>query len=316
MKMALGKTMVGPAPLVLYVLIVGIAFVFGVHQGKDARWPTLQMEYIKDQITNKPDQFDRFGRLVAFPNKQEVQCPAQTPQTAVLFVFGQSNSANHLGQRYRAIDDRVLNFFNGKCYLAESPLLGASGEMGEVWTLLGNKLVETGQFQRVIIVSSGIGGTPISRWAIGGDLNRMLIDVISDLSGHYNITHVLWHQGEADFQNGTNKKDYEAGFRSIVATLDALKVRAPIYVSKASYIPVDRMPPRLANLHKWQMDNQITEAQQEIPDGKTIFAGVNTDAEVAPLDRFDGQHLSGSGQEITATRWVEILNAGHAVSSR
>jgi lysophospholipase L1-like esterase len=250
---------------------------------------------------------DDYGRLVAFPGKQQVDCPAQTPHTAVLLVFGQSNSANYQGQRYRAVDRRVVNFFGGKCYLAESPLLGASGELGESWTLLGNKLVAAGLFDQVILIPAGIGATLISRWAVGGDLNGMLVDVINEAEPVYKVTHVLWHQGENDFANGTPEAAYFAAFQSIVATLKAAKVFAPVYVSKATYGAIDRLDPSFATAHQWRKENPVAAAQTKLPDGKSIFAGPDTDSDVLPLDRYDGVHFSGSGQEIFANRWLEIL---------
>jgi hypothetical protein len=250
---------------------------------------------------------DHFGRLVAFPDKQPLDCPVQTPQTAVLLVFGQSNSANHQGQRFRAVDRRVVNLFGGKCYLAESPLLGASGAFGEPWTLLGNKLVAAGLFDQVIVIPAGIGATPIRRWAAGGDLNRMLVDVIDEVAPQYRITHVLWHQGENDFADGTSEATYFSAFQSIVATLRANKVLAPVFVSKASYAPIDPLDPRYAGTRPWWKDNPVAAAQTRLPDGKDIFAGPDTDADIAPLDRYDGVHFSASGQEIFANRWLEIL---------
>jgi hypothetical protein len=38
----------------------------------------------------------------------------------------------------------VINFSAGHCYRAASPLLGADGELGEIWTLLGTKLIQSG----------------------------------------------------------------------------------------------------------------------------------------------------------------------------
>src|ERR1700721_677242 len=64
--------------------------------------------------------------------------------TAVLLVAGQSNAANSQGQRYQSPDDRVVNFSEGHCYRAASPLLGADDQRGESWTLLGTKLVRAG----------------------------------------------------------------------------------------------------------------------------------------------------------------------------
>jgi hypothetical protein len=81
--------------------------------------------------------------LAALPGKTEIFCPAQDEATAVLLVAGQSNAANSQGQRYQSPDDRVVNFSEGHCYRAASPLLGADDRNGESWPLLGLKLIRT-----------------------------------------------------------------------------------------------------------------------------------------------------------------------------
>ena len=304
--MALRRIKIGLAILIAACMPLG-SFLLGTQYRINGLFPTIASGGAKLQGQHSSLRYDDYGRLVAFPGKQQVDCPAQTPRTAVLLVFGQSNSANYQGQRYRAVDRRVVNFFGGKCTLAESPLLGASGEYGESWTLLGNKLVAAGLFDQVVLVPAGIGATLISRWAAGGDLNRMLVEVVDEVEPVYKITHVLWHQGENDFGNGTTEAAYFAAFQSIVATLRAAKVFAPVYVSRASYGPVDRLDPNYANAGQWRKDNPVAAAQAKLPDGKSIFAGPDTDADISPLDRYDGVHFSAFGQEIFANRWLEIL---------
>ena len=68
---------------------------------------------------------------------------------------------------------------------AQSPLLGADGAKGEWMSLTASNLIKNGVYEKIIIVSSGIGDTSIKRWAKGNDLNRMFIDVISNLSKKY-----------------------------------------------------------------------------------------------------------------------------------
>jgi hypothetical protein len=296
------------APVVAAAIGLSLAsFLIGTQYRTSDLLKAVGLGGVSSQARHSALRYDGYGRLVAFPGKEFFDCPAQTPRSAVLLAFGQSNSANYQGQRYRAVDRRVVNFFDGKCALAESPLLGAAGEYGESWTLLGDKLIAAGVFDQVIIVPAGIGATPISRWAAGGDLNAMLIDVVRGVTPRYRITHVLWHQGENDFGFGTSEAAYVAAFRSIVATLRAAKVEAPVYVCRASYGPVDRLDPNYANAGQWRKDNPVALAQASLPDGKSIFAGPDTDADISPLDRYDGVHFSARGQEIFADRWLEIL---------
>ena len=188
-----------------------------------------------------PIQGDAFHRLTKYPNKTEVSCPKQTERTMVLLISGQSNSANHGGQRYASqYGDKIINYFDGKCYIAKSPLLGATGLEGDSWTLLGNLLIQQGVADQVILAPTGIADA-------------------------------LRQQG----------------------------MDAPIYVSQTSQCWMD------AN---WRADNPVTQAQRALisPERK-IFAGVNSDALLGELDRFDNCHFAGTGQEKFARAWLNLL---------
>ena len=64
---------------------------------------------------------NEYGQLIAYPGKREVPRPASTPRTLVAFTFGQSNSANHGSQKYRAETGSVLNYWNSRYFIAEDP---------------------------------------------------------------------------------------------------------------------------------------------------------------------------------------------------
>jgi hypothetical protein len=163
---------------------------------------------------------------------------------------------------------------------------------------LGNKLVESGRFDRVIIVSAGIGGSSVADWAAGGRLNQLLQHTLDGLQGAYRVTHVLWHQGHADFLQGTSEPDYSARFASVLATIRAQNVSAPVYVCKNS---------GSAGTPAWVPNNPVRNAQESLLDRKLVFAGPDTDVDVTPADRYDGQHFSASGQEKFVNGWLRIL---------
>jgi Carbohydrate esterase, sialic acid-specific acetylesterase len=300
MSLELGLIVKYIARLMLATLLCGGFYAAGAYSQKNNVWPLPQLAHAKKQLADSPIQTDAVGRLLRYLSKAEIPCPAQDEKTAVLLVIGQSNAANHQGQRYRGLDSRVVNFAGSKCYLAESPLLGATGEYGEPWTLLANKLVAAELYHQVVLIPAGVRGTPIHRWAAGGDLNRMLIDVIDGAKTHYAITHVLWHQGETDFQLKTPEASYKADLGSLIGTVRALGVRAPFYVSRVSF---------QERYTGWTPANPVTLAQGALVDGKTILAGPDTDAAVTALDRFDGIHFSASGQEKFAAAWLSLLQA-------
>lgn len=59
-------------------------------------------------------------------DRKEIPCPL-SDDTKTLVIFGQSNSANHVGMRHVDDSGRIANYFSGKCYAAKDPLLGATG---------------------------------------------------------------------------------------------------------------------------------------------------------------------------------------------
>lgn len=224
-------------------------------------------------------EVDKFARLVSYPNKIEVACPNQTNKTGVLLAIGQSNSANHgeklFSTKYPA---KVLNYFNGKCYIASSPLLGASATAGEFITPLADKLIDNGDYDTVIIISSGIGATQIKRWEKGGDLNSMLLNVLGDAKIKYHVTEIIWQQGETDFSLKTAAKDYVKSFYSL---LDS--IRSPGSKNPPIYYAVST---RCGN--EWSAANPTAEAQNVLAnDGMNIYLVANTDQLVPEEERID-----------------------------
>ncbi|MEO6012109.1 MAG: sialate O-acetylesterase [Devosia sp.] len=233
-----------------------------------------------------------FTTLVSDPQKYEVACPPQTDQTGVLLVAGQSNASNTAqGMFTTKYPLNVVNYFEGKCYPAASPLLGAENEHGEFLTPLGDGLVSAGTFTDVVIVTTAIGGSRVAHWAEGGDLNSFLITRLADVRARYRVTDVIWHQGEADFAADTSRDDYRSGFLSVAQTLTSSGVDAPIFMSIAS-----RCSGTSNAGTNWIPDNPIALAQKALIDGRTIRLGVDSDALLTELDRRDGCHLSESGQ--------------------
>lgn len=238
---------------------------------------------------------DTFGRVVMTAEKQQVPCPEQSSRTAVILTIGQSNAANYASHAYQSIHgSAVLNFFGGKCYIASSPLLGADGPWGEYWTELGNRLVSSGVYSRVVLISSAIGGTQVRRWQAGGNLNFMLMDVLTEVRPYYQITHVLWHQGEGDY--GTAANVYTHSFMTLVDRIRARGIRAPIYVCVTGGQP--------------GTDTPVVQALRALPNPKkNIFAGVDTDALVTPDERNETGHFGPVAQEKVVAAWLQILTS-------
>jgi hypothetical protein len=285
--------------ILLVIMVCFAAFGFGVYAGTTRAWPVAQLKMLVADAWGDHDiQRDRFGRLQRYPGKMEIACPSQDDATAVLLVAGQSNAANSQGQRYQSADDRVINFSEGRCYRAASPLLGADDQKGESWTLLGTKLVRLGLYNRVILIPAAVGGSSMHRWAPGGDLNTMLMDVIRAVRGHYTITGLLWDQGATDFALQTPEDRYRSDLRSLIDQVRAEGVTAPFFITRCS----------VGGKH-WNENNPVARAQAALVDNNSIFDGPNTDRDVTQLDRYDGYHFAASGQEKWTDTWVELLRA-------
>lgn len=296
-----------PFLLVSYTLFIAFgAYLIGAYSLSRNAWPIEEIRTVKRYILGQSStsesgpEFDAFGRLTSYTGKIEVKCPKQTDKTLVLLVAGQSNTGNHAGQRYESnYGTRVINFWDGKCYKTESPLLGTTGYWGESWTLLANKLIAADVAEQMVLIPAGIGGTPIIRWQNDGDLNKMLLDVVKSVQAQYKVTQVLWHQGESDYSNKTTSAEYTQRFESLVQSLRDKGVDAPVFPAVATKCGLDTA---------WSVDNPVAVAQKALPNrDKLIYAGPNTDKLLNKLDRYDDCHFSGSGQEKFADAWVNAI---------
>ena len=154
--------------------------------------------------------------------------------------------------------------------------------------ILADKLIQNGIYKSVLIISSSIGGTPISRWQRDGDLNEMVLNVIRQLKSEYKITQVIWYQGESDYINKTSAKIYMKMFNSLVETLRENNVNAPIFIAIAT---------KCGGKSVGEEQNPTAIGQHQLVDNKNIFLGVNTDLLLSPSDRqADGCHFRETGQ--------------------
>jgi hypothetical protein len=236
----------------------------------------------------------------------EVSCADyQGERSAVLLTFGQSNSANAGRDRYIPAG-KVANFniHNGKCYLAEDPLLGPDGSGGSVWGVLADKLISAGEYDRVLLIPFGIGASSLAQWQTSGFLHPILKKA-SEAVKEQGIepTQVLWHQGEADAKIGTTEVEYISMFGSLVDALRSYGVEAPVYPAVATHCQMFAAPDE-AHL---QRSKVIRSAQQRLPELDGVFAGPNTDVLQGPLYRHDNCHFNARGMQAHADLWLKAL---------
>ncbi|ANM10408.1 MULTISPECIES: sialate O-acetylesterase [unclassified Rhizobium] len=298
------------------IIAVGLILIaFYLVGGMSARhdifpWPQLSSlkRTVEGEKPPPPSRytFDDNKRLIEDESKTAVACPVQTDRTAVLLILGQSNAANDGGQRHRSnYGARVVNAFDGRCFISASPLLGSTDTKGEYWTLLGNHLIASGLNDSVILAPLAYSGSEVARWAKGGDLNPVLIDTMKQLqaSGH-RVTSVLWVQGEADLVIGTTAEAYQQRFMSMVDTLRQHGVEAPVYISIASKC----LEPSNGGFKEHVPDNAIVRAQMALSkSGHGIREGVDSDALLDGDDRYDDCHIGASGAEKVSLAWLNLL---------
>ena len=288
------------------LLLVSLIFTFGYGVGVGTyKWfPYDLIKQVKFLASGKfLQEVDALGRLVHSSKHTEVNCPEQNERVGVLVAFGQSNSANHAEYKFSSDElNGVFNYFNGSCYLAQSPLLGATGGAGEWITLTSKKLIEEDVYDKVIVVSSGIGGSPIERWADGNDLNSMLVEVLQSLRNDYRVTDMIWHQGESDRVN-THTEVYETYFMSMMDSIRDAGINAPIFMSIASICGEEG---------SWAYPNRVSNAQTRLVDVDGVELGVNTD-ELVPIQlRYDNCHFAKAGQEVAASELAQRIAKFHA----
>jgi hypothetical protein len=218
---------------------------------------------------------------------------------SVLLIIGQSNGGNHGETRstaYRAVFN--FNFFDGLCYQARDPLLGATGDCGSPWCILGDALIADGFARSILLCPLSVGGSTVAEWAPGGTYHhRMTYGIARLRQASFEPSHVLWHQGEADALYGTRADNYAKAFRALVGSLRDLDIRAPIYVAIASFFAIP----------EGYAANQaiIRRAQQSlISPQQGILPGPDTDL---IRDRFDGCHMGRAGLCEHAHMWRQSL---------
>ncbi|MEM7098537.1 MAG: sialate O-acetylesterase [Pseudomonadota bacterium] len=236
-----------------------------------------------------------------------VSCDAyRGERSAVLFTFGQSNSANAGQDRYIPLRD-VANFsiHDGKCYRAEDPLLGPDGTGGSVWGVLGDQLISNGLYDRVLIVPFGIGGSALSQWRGDGPFQEILLNALTAIDdAAIEPTHVLWHQGESDALAETSTQDYFSMFEELVDTLRQAGIGAPVYPAVATHCAMTLFG---ADQEVRAGAQAVRQAQQELVAIEGVLAGPDTDKIQGLLFRHDNCHFNAKGMQAHASAWLEAL---------
>lgn len=284
-------------PIVFVVLVLSLAANVGLG--------VRELLYKRDLQSLKSSY-----ELAAFPgptnaaDRRQVDCGKAIAhkRAAVLFIFGQSNAANTIDTHSEA-SAGIVNFsiYDGKCYEAREPLLGATSFGGSFATHLASKLVDREVYETVIVVPIAVGGSFIKEWAPDGGLHARLITALNRVVRvGLPITHLLWHQGEAEANHTQmTRAEYAKLFHAMLAGIRAKGVGAPIWVATTTYCAAG---PQL--FHNAEEIRAAQIGLANITAG--VFAGPDTD-QLSNEFRYDACHLNARGAERHAELWYEAI---------
>lgn len=237
--------------------------------------------------------FNNYNQLILKYGQIEVDRPVITPRTIIAFVFGQSNSANHGGEKFFSNSPNVINYYDKKFYLASDPLLGATGISGNVWTNLGNKIIENNIADKVILIAAGISGTSAELWSKYNYLYPMLENRLEDAKiNNLDINYFFWHQGESDIN--MNSKRYENYLEDVINLTKKFFPNSKFVLAQVSSCGI------------LESSEQLLKAQKNLTKIKNVYLGPNTDF-IDYRDRYDGCHFSGRGLERHSQGWFETI---------
>lgn len=261
---------------------------------------------LREVIKYEPDQTrNRFWhqiRKTGWFDKRVKLFDLKSDSIMVVLAFGQSNAANS-SEYYHKPKNNVLTYYNDKLYIAKEPLLGASGYGGSVWSLLGDQLIDSGIFKKVVIIPIAVAGSRSEEWVTGESSVKLKKILASLKKNNIQLTHILWHQGESD--NGSiSKQIYKQNLAAILAEIRIYKQDAPFYCSVATYS-------FNATERHLGLDSNLQNAQKEfISENKNVYRGADTDSLIYAIHRYDGQHFSEFGLRHFSKLWYRsIINS-------
>lgn len=216
-------------------------------------------------------------------NKSEVSCPVED-DAYVIIGFGQSNSANHAGHRFETNKD-IVNFYNGKCYVANDPMLGATGRSGSVWIPLSEQLKI--KDKTIVLSTFGVGGTKVSDWLNHDYLMPFYKENIDSLTKVYNKPNaVVWIQGESDVS--TPHEVYNEQLQDWFEMLRTDFSDSNIYVTGTSYCG------------NKSNESVLVAQRKQAENIGAVYVG-STDKLVQQSYRYDDCHFSQMGTKALAS---------------
>ncbi|MFN4762616.1 sialate O-acetylesterase [Gillisia sp. Q332] len=266
-------------------------YFFGIATGHYKFFPFNILFSLKSQVINNSGDKRNFET----GNLEEQNVPIDS-KTGIYLTYGQSNAANH-GQIGYEVRQGVYQYHDGKTYIYKDPSLGATGDDGSVWGMVGEKLIKSGLHKQVIFSNSGYGGRRIEDLNKDPYLNHLIKNHDQLVKDYGRVDAILYHQGEINHSNKYGNSNYYEDFKILVDNLKARGITIPIYLSRTSICENDS-------------DATLLEIQNKIiQDMDIVFPGPNTDLLSEKKYRLpDNCHFSTLGFEKFSDMWVMALN--------
>jgi hypothetical protein len=249
-----------------------------------------------------------YGPIPNAAGREQVACRTDRKSTFVIVTLGQSNAANFAAGRYSA-HGNVVNFnpYDGKCYHATDPLLGASGDGANFATRLGDILIERGFAERIVVAPIAMGNTRIEDWSSGGMFNQRIKALIRRLfDAGITPDVILWQQGEGNVgDDDPNGRNYSRHLLDVVTTFRTYGIAAPFLIALCAL--VDDPPPSSENVRAGQ--------RAAVRADLGTYLGPDTDR-IGYEDRLDRIHMSKSGAQKQAEMWADSIMALHYSQSK
>ena len=220
--------------------------------------------------------------------RESVPCPNPI-QTAVLVTGGQSNASNANPMLSESgPDDGVFVWFDGRCYPAQDPILGATSSGGSLWPNLGRRLaIDLGQ--PILFINGAVGGTQVGDWLDdrSGYYTALLTRVQTARSAGYEPDLILWHQGETDAGAERDMDLVERRFGTLADRLLADMPESRLYLFQAS---------KCIGAARGEGVVGIRDAQAGAAEGRDrVILGMNTDT-LGNDFRWDTCHFNSLGR--------------------
>jgi len=292
--------------LFIGLILLTAGFFWGFAASHYSVFPYGFAKTIRDEIRvamgNTPKRLKFLPEKYVFTdttNRQNVSCAFDDP--LVFLAIGQSNAANHLSTFGDvAPSAEAYQFFDGRCFLIEDPVLGATGERGSLWPDFAQRLSKMSG-RPVVFLTSAVGGSAIELWVADESSYYARAAKQIELASEAGLTvdFVLWLQGEKDAELDTPQQVYAKRLEALIDRFDSdfETGSEPWWIIFQASVCYD-FPAG---------DRDISGAQKAVADRlPRAIAGPNGDRLLERL-RSDGCHFNADGKEKVIAELAEIV---------